>query len=130
MPTQSPQQPFNLASLVARSPQSDQWQLIGLGSLPSQIGGVMVASSDEQNVQLPASSAGELRIARLGSHLHVLHKLDHASVWSHMQETPFTSEPIRIGLTAGAYAQPSDLMAEFDRVQFRFPRGRDDLFRD
>ena len=132
---QPPRAHYNSAGLIVRDPASaagrQNWVVVNVGRQDPDIGTEVKTTVNSRSVlelQRGAQS-GQLRLARMGTTVSALRKLDGEDRWTLIKEIERKDLPkrVQVGLMCNGWTGNADLVAEFDYVRFSVPNAAADL---
>jgi hypothetical protein len=135
---QAPQATYNSGGLIVRNPASgprqQNWVVVNVGKQDPNTGTEVkttVNSASQLELQ-EGTHSGDLRLARIGTTIYCLSKLEGKTEWTLIKEFNRRDLPkrVQVGLMANAWGDAGDAIAEYDYVRFSVPKQQSDLTGD
>ena len=132
---QPPQANFNSAGLIVRNPESGQgtqnWVVVNVGKQNPDLGTEVKTTTNSDSVLSlqPDKHNGRLRLARIGTTIYALKKLDGESEWTLIRQfsRPDLPAKVQVGLMCNGWGSNGDAIAHFDYVRYSVPKSPSDL---
>lgn len=137
-PDEAPGASYNSAGLIVRDPASgprrQNWVVVNVGHQDPDLGTEVktTVNSVSQLEKRRGEHTGHLRLARVGTTVYALSKLNGEDKWTLLKELERRDLPkrVQIGLMCNGWTPQSDLHAEFDYFRVTVPKTKDDLTAD
>ena len=135
---QAPNAHYNSAGLIVRDPASSygqqNWVVVNVGRQDPFTGSeIKTTVNSRSHLELqPGNHSGKVRLARIGSTIYGLRKLNGESEWTLIRTFDRNDLPsrVQVGLMCNGWTGNADLVAEYDYVRFSVPESADDLTKD
>jgi hypothetical protein len=129
---------YNSAGLIVRDPASGErkqnWVVVNVGRQDPNTGTeVKTTVNSVSRLELQRGEhTGQLRMARIGTTVYALKKLNGETRWTLLREIDRKDLPnrVQIGLMCNGWTERADLTAEFDYFRVSVPKAVADLTAD
>lgn len=137
-PDEAPRATYNSGGLIVRDPASagrnQNWVVVNVGRQDPDTGTEVKSTvNSESKLELQRGAhTGRLRLARIGTTVYALKRLDGEDRWTQLKELERRDLPARvqIGLMANGWGAGADVNVEYDYFRVSVPKAAADLTAD